>query len=267
MKTDTINFLEALLFNADAIEADACAPDIDAELRPLMGKTVYDFTPAFIAAVDKFVSGFRDHLEQTGFPMDKLDASERSFGGNVYWSLSGAGVGFFDDREEVVCKLHERLKTWAGAYRFEDLASNLDVGEDGKIDLPFIPSAIGEYREKYFGVPVGEPSPKGETNIPAFTPGPWTIEGQGILQHPVSGGSIITTRIGTGGYGEIELVDGTNEPEGNKYLIAAAPEMLDTLLTIEAMIGADPAFDTLPCNVRAAYQKARQAIAKVKGGQ
>jgi len=264
MKTDTINFLEVLLFNGT---------DQDTEQGGVLyGKTVYDFTPAFTNAVDKFVSAFRDHLEQTGFPMDKLDASERSFGGNVYWSLSGAGVGFFDDREEVVCKLHERLKTWAGEYRFEDLANMLDVGEDGKIDLSFIPSAIEDYREKYFGVPVGEPSPKGETKAPAFTPGPWTIEGQGILQHPVSGGSIITTRIGTGGYGEIELVDGTNEPEGNKALIVSAPEMLDTLEMVEACLCKnDPRVgrETKYARNRREYvlQIVREAIAKAKGGQ
>ena len=160
MNTDTINFLEALLFNTDE----------ESQMRggPLYGKTVHDFSPAFVAAVDKFVSAFRAHLETTGFDMGKLDNMERSFGANVYFSLSGAGCGFFDDNDEEIAALQETLTTWAGAYRFEDLASNLDVGEDGKIDLSFIPSAIEEYREKYFGVPKGETTPPPVKH----TPGP-----------------------------------------------------------------------------------------------
>jgi hypothetical protein len=265
MNTDTINFLEALLSNADT-------PD-NGQIN-LSGKTVYDFTPAFTDAVDKFVSAFRAHLEQTGFPVGKLLNAERSFGGNVYWSLSGAGVGFFDDRDEAIAGLHERLKTWAGPHRFEDLANNLDVGEDGKIDLAFIPSAIEEYREKYFGVPKVETTPpEQETKPLAHTPGKWTIEGEGIL-HNAGGGLVGTTRIGTRGYGEIELVDSTNEPEGNKYLIAAAPEMLQALEDAAKILALAHRYfpksiknrDTFGlCNIEA--NSVNKAIAKAKGVQ
>lgn len=61
------------------------------------------------------------------------------------------------------------------------------------------------------------------------TTGPWTHEGQGIVQHPHTGVPMITERIGTGGYGEIEIIDGTNESPANLDLIKAAPEMLEAL--------------------------------------
>lgn len=152
MNNDTINFLSALLFVAD---------DPDNAARPLMGKTVYDFSPAFIAGVEKFTAAFRAYLESTGFPMEKLDNAERGFGGNVYFSLSGHGCGFFDDNDEDVAGLHERLKARAGDHRFEQLDSMIDTDENGKIDLTFIPSAIEEYRAIMFRVPV-EVTPDGE---------------------------------------------------------------------------------------------------------
>ena len=95
MKTQTLNFLESLLFNAEG-----------GDNPHLNDKTVYDFTPAFINAAEKFIDGFRAHLEQTGFPVGKLLNAERSFGGNVYWSLSGAGVGFFDGRHGQLAPSH-----------------------------------------------------------------------------------------------------------------------------------------------------------------
>ena len=63
----------------------------------------------------------------------------------------------------------------------------------------------------------------------SYTPGPWTIEGNGMLAHPANGATVLTTRIGTDGWGEIELHDQTNEPDGNAQLIRSAPEMLDLI--------------------------------------
>lgn len=97
------------------------------------------------------------------------------------------------------------------------------------------------------------------------TPGPWTIEGEGTLVTPVTGALIGTTRIGTGGYGEIELLDGTNEPEGNKYLIAAAPELLAALRAL--LVVADHPNNPMATGACSSIiADARNAIAKAKGG-
>ena len=144
MKQDTIGFLATLLWLAD---------NPDEEQRPLMGKSIYDFSDAFVAGVEAFVDGFRQHLIDTGVRPAVLASGERSFGGNVYLSLSGHGAGFFDDRNEEVAELHERIKKWAGAFRFEELEGMIDVGEDGKIDLSFLPEHIDAQRAALFAVP------------------------------------------------------------------------------------------------------------------
>jgi hypothetical protein len=69
---------------------------------------------------------------------------------------------------------------------------------------------------------------------PKFTRGPWTIGGQGIVTHPQTCAPILTQRIETT-LGTIELLDGTNEPEYNAPLIAAAPELL---MALESISGA-----------------------------
>lgn len=144
MNEDTKNFLITLLWMAD---------NPDEEKRPFIDKSIYDFTPEFVAAADAFVAGFRAHLVKIGFDMAALDHSERTFGGNCYFSLSGHGCGFFDDRNEVIAGLQDIIKEWAGGFRFEELAEcYLEVNDDGKIDLSFIPEAIEEYRNKFFKV-------------------------------------------------------------------------------------------------------------------
>lgn len=57
------------------------------------------------------------------------------------------------------------------------------------------------------------------------TPAEWTLEGQGIVENPLTRGTIYTQKIETR-QGTIEIIDGTNEEEGNAYLIAAAPKLL-----------------------------------------
>ena len=144
MKQDTINFLSALLWVAD---------DPDEEQRPLLGKSIYDFSDAFVAGAEAFIDGFRQHLIDTDVRPAVLASGVRSFGGNVYLSLSGHGAGFFDDRNEEVAGLHERIKNWAGGSRFEELFYLLDVDDDGKIDLSFLPEHIDSRRDALFAVP------------------------------------------------------------------------------------------------------------------
>ena len=57
------------------------------------------------------------------------------------------------------------------------------------------------------------------------TPGPWKIQGNGTLLHPVSGRPLTTTRIETS-LGTFEVMDETNEPGWNAILIASAPTLL-----------------------------------------
>ena len=141
----TRDFLEALLFIADN-------PDEDE--RPLEGKTIFDFSPEFINAVDAFVYGFQRFLaDQYPELHERIDDCQRSFGGNVFFTLSGHGCGFFDERDsELGDALQSALVEYSGGdkYRFEQLESNLSENDDGKIDLSFILEAITKYRSKYF---------------------------------------------------------------------------------------------------------------------
>ena len=147
MKTDslTASFLEALLFVADN-------PDHDE--RPLEGASVYDFAPAFVSAVSDFVHGFRAYLaDKLPELHERCDDCARSFGGDVFFSLSGHGCGFWDDRDsELGDALQSALESFSGSrYRFEELEHDIDRDEEtDKIDLAFIPSALEQYRARYF---------------------------------------------------------------------------------------------------------------------
>lgn len=139
MTLDCENFLVSLLW--------ALPEDESQEVREA---TIYDFSPEFIAGVESFISGFRDFAsERNPEALDEADNCPRSFGGNVYFSLSGHGVGFWDSNETKA--MQPLLEEYSGSkYRFEELGNMLSFREDGKLDLSFIPSAIDEYRAKLF---------------------------------------------------------------------------------------------------------------------
>ena len=146
MTQDCKDFLETLLFVAD---------DTESEEREFANATIYDFAPAFVAAAESFLSGFRDYLsKQDNDLADNVDGCERSFSGNVFFTLSGHGCGFWDDRDgELGDYLADQLHAYSGSrYRFEELQHSIAFNEDGKIDMAFIPSAIEEYRTKIFTV-------------------------------------------------------------------------------------------------------------------
>ncbi len=135
MKTDTRDFLSALIFGQ--------APDDDGNYS-MDQKTPDDFSPAFIAGAEQFIDGFLDYLTLREI---EIPESDRSFGGNDYFSLSGHGVGFWDSRDTEHLQSH--LETYSGRkYRFEEI--DLSEDENGKLDLSFIPSAIAEYRTRLF---------------------------------------------------------------------------------------------------------------------
>ena len=139
MTKDCENFLETLLWALPEYEPE--------EVREA---TIYDFSPELIAGVESFISGFREFASKRNpEALEQADESPRSFGGNVYFSLSGHGVGFWDsDETEPMQPLLEEYS--GGKYRFEELGSSLGFREDGKLDLSFIPSAIDEYRARMF---------------------------------------------------------------------------------------------------------------------
>ena len=106
------------------------------------------------------------------------------------------------------------------------------------------------------------------------TPGPWRIQGEGTLNHPVSGRPLTTQRFETS-LGCFEVLDETNEPEANARLIASAPAMLDALKRVTEFLseahaedkaaahyGDDP--DT--CTYCQAINQANAAIAQAQGG-
>lgn len=104
---DTTDFLVTLLFDAD---------NVDDKIRPLINATIYDFHPEFVAGVTSFLKGFRVYLGENGFNLNRLDNLERSFGGSCYWSLSGAGVGFFDENDDTYGNLGGVLQQHLDRY-------------------------------------------------------------------------------------------------------------------------------------------------------
>ena len=155
MNTDTKNFLNNLLFDTQCGQNDSETPFTEEE--SIQGCTIEDFSPEFVRAVEGFIDGFISFLNKEEFDTDRLMYLDRSFGANVYCSLSGMGVGFFDEYSDPDKTLGDELtnliKEYSGNnYRFEELAYSLSKNEKGKIDLAFIPSAIDEYRNKMFKV-------------------------------------------------------------------------------------------------------------------
>lgn len=112
-----------------------------------------------------------------------------------------------------------------------------------------------------------------KTTKTQHTPGPWRLNGNGTLLHPVSYRSLTTCRIETS-LGSFEILDETNEPEQNAALIAAAPDLLQALERAEKQlaIAFNPGGDEsilsigrseamLACNqARAAIAKATQSL-------
>ena len=146
ISSDTEHFLETLLFCTDGENENESK-----------GWTIYEFHPDFIQAVESFCDGFREYLEEKNQeaiekdlpePFEDPDSGERSFGGNCYASLSGHGIGFFDDRDSTYGDaMQAAIKAYSGEdYRFEDIG---DLAKfNGKIHLAFRTAA---FRKEYLG--------------------------------------------------------------------------------------------------------------------
>jgi hypothetical protein len=143
--SDLAHFLESLLFTIPENEPE--------ELREA---SIYDFSTAFREAAQGFISGFRDYLATHHAELCEREGElDRSFGGNVYFSLSGHGCGFWDDRNsELGRAFDDALKAYSGStHRFEELDCLLSMDEEtGKIDLAFLPEFLDEQRARIFTV-------------------------------------------------------------------------------------------------------------------
>lgn len=141
MDIDTFDFLTALTFSAG-------------EDSPILDAPPCDFHPDTVAAISGFVSAFRERCGSLSLDPDSL---ERSFGGNVYFSLSGHGVGFWDDSGPWGDVFQAALESFAGSkYRFEPLSEELNYwtrGKVRKIDFSVYVKYLEERRIKYFGPP------------------------------------------------------------------------------------------------------------------
>lgn len=137
MKTnsDTAHFLETLMF---------AYPTDDDGRNPMDERTIFDFSPAFIADVTEFCDAFRAYLDAQGI---EIPDSPHSFGGNVYFGLSGHGCGFWDDQETQ--HLQAPLESFARSkYQFEEIY--LSDNDAGELDLAILPEFIADYRARLF---------------------------------------------------------------------------------------------------------------------
>lgn len=144
VKGDAADFLEALLFVADGHNE---------ETAHVKNWTIHEFHPKFVDAVEAFLQGFRSSLANSHPDLDPADC-ERSFGGNVFFSLSGHGCGFWDERfeDDTADQLQTALEAFSGdKYRFEQLDCQL-AKFNGRIHLAYRTAAHrAEYLEKTFG--------------------------------------------------------------------------------------------------------------------
>jgi len=114
MNRETENFLESMLFG------------FIWELSELKEEdwTIYDIEKDFVDKIEQFISDFLVYLEEK-YPelYENLDMLQRSFGGNIYFSLSGHGCGFWDDLDsELGEALQKAIEEFAGSrYLFEQI--------------------------------------------------------------------------------------------------------------------------------------------------
>lgn len=102
----------------------------------------------------------------------------------------------------------------------------------------------------------------------SYTPGPWIADGK--LVHAENGSALYIAECQNVGVGERwSGTDYASEPhaEANARLIAAAPELLEVLESIEMRLDAfNEAQRDMPADsVWVCLEKARAAIAKAKG--
>lgn len=119
--------------------------------------SIHEVHAELIAAVRAFCRGFREYLEALPDPLpeDWESYLVRSFGGSVYFTLSGHGCSFRDEYSDPERTLGDRLAdalcAYAGSrYQFEELEHTL-CKTGGKIHLAYCTAAARrEYLARTF---------------------------------------------------------------------------------------------------------------------
>lgn len=145
MTTDAKDFLVTLLCLAEAHERESGERRHCGSIRDC---TIHDMHPEFLAALEQWIQAFKNFLEAKQFDMTRLDSLRRSFGGNLYFSLSGHGCGFWD--EEDGDDLDELLEEFSGNdLRFHELEYSLWKTKAG-VSLAYKKKYLSEYVRKLF---------------------------------------------------------------------------------------------------------------------
>jgi len=137
MNVDTKWFLSALLW-------DVVAEGLD-ETGALIGKTVNDFRPKLVTAVEGFIADFRRTVEIAGFDTTLFNSLTRPFGAQLYLSLSANSIGFSSEGSEAMIGLHDKLSGY-----FELLVNYITVKPDGLLDLDFPEEDLDRMHRKIF---------------------------------------------------------------------------------------------------------------------
>jgi hypothetical protein len=138
---DAYDFLATLLFTyPDPNEMDE---EPDEDTFRATKHTAYDFAPGFILSLEGYLKGLRQHLETNNLGTQAIEC-DRTFGGNVYFSLSGHGCGFAIDEGEVGAKLEKALVAYTegDTHRFEGI--DLDKDSEGQINLALLPEYLAD---------------------------------------------------------------------------------------------------------------------------
>lgn len=153
LNSDSAAFLETLLWVGPHVSA----------------WTIHEFHPEFTAALESFLDGFRDFITVKNESRDEEidpDACARSFGGNVFFSLSGHGCGFWDESGDEGDILQAWLAEYSGGkYRFVELESNL-AKFNGKIHLAYRTAAYRRGALANLFTPAAPPFPVTLTSDP-----------------------------------------------------------------------------------------------------
>jgi hypothetical protein len=134
---DAADFLATVLWLRDGYEEQK-----PPQHRTRKNWTIHEIHPELVTAVRQFCQGFREYLETLPddlFPVNWENYLERSFGGSVFFTLSGHGCSFRDEYSDpdrtLGDTLAKALHTYAGdRYRFEELAHDLSAFH-GKLHL------------------------------------------------------------------------------------------------------------------------------------